>query len=405
MVGIQNTIKVKIEGISELNVKVARVFNEAVTLVSNDKHKLKKVFVFMTNLKFSQRQEEIINSFIDKIDNNKLTKNTLMRLVSQYKAPMITEIQDSSLVSYMGAKVQHKRKMVDSFKYAAKEEVDTVVDTFLGVGGSIMSLDKIMKQKGIKNLILNDFNPTLLNLHKNVSERTEELIEAVIEIYRTINQVDGNMFEPSQDTLDYLKKSLFILEQEGQYSNVYTSAIFMTLQSLQFGGRYDSFLHDNGNHISNMSSKVIEYDMYFRTITNNIHKIRKYAKMYNSYNTVFMNEGYEVLIENFKRHENVFFLFDPPYYDTKVQYRKNKKRGGGFNQEELLNKLPSLNFLYTNYKVRDVYDYARKYNFHIDEKLRTNKITGTDFAKREYFITSNNPDYKEEKKLEMYDYM
>ena len=348
----------------------------------------------MINLHFSARQKEILEKLDEKIKNIELNKNSLMRLISLYKIESNYEIQDSSLAPYMGVKIQHSDKMIKAFKDTIDDDTDTVCDTFLGMGGSITALNNVMKRFKIKNLILGDFNPTTLNLHKNVAENTEELIDAFIEVYRTINLKDGNIFKPAQETLDSLKNTLTVLEKSGQHSNVYASALFMFIQPLQFGGGYDSRLDENNNLVSKLSSKVIGYPMYFRTIFNSIHKFRKYAKMYNSYDTVFLNEDYSVIVDNLKGKDNVLFLFDPPYYDTKVQYHKKNKKDKGFNQEKLLNKLPSLKFIYTNYKVRDIYDFSNKFNFRIDEKIRTNKISGTDEVKTEYFITSNNVGYK-----------
>lgn len=313
--------------------------------------------------------------------------------LSNYDIDMIEDFQSLVLFPYSGNKIKFKEEMIEMYELAHNENIDTICDTFLGAGGSISSLYHTFLEKGIKNLIVNDFNHTVLNTHKNVAENSEGLIDTVVETYRTIYLLNDDMFNPSEDILKKLHMAFLALEKNEQYEHLQTSALFLFFQNITFSGAYKGVFED-GKDFKNTKASFKIYDMnrYFQGLLNTIVKIIEYSKIYNRFNTVFMNDDYINLVRDFRENENVLFLFDPPYYNSSANYGLKPT---DFNQRKLLEQLSGLNFLYNNNKHMEIYEFIQKFGYHSMNKLRRNNSSGgSDIPVYEYLVASNMDNIK-----------
>lgn len=375
--------------LSEVNDKFGSVFGNLLKEHMNDKEKYKEIFIKMTSLSDCSKEfkmnvmNEIETTGINALYSNEISPNK--------------DFQSLSLFPYSGNKIKFKNEMTEMFELSYNDNIETVVDTFLGAGGSISSLYESFLKNGIKNLILNDINPTILYTHKNVHSHKDEMIDTYIDTYRTIHLMNDNIFNPSDKTLLKLKEAFINSEKQGLHSDIQTSVLFVFFQTLQFSGIYKSKVDKKtGVRSSKISHKNYDINKYINGLLNSVSKIEEYSMIYNSFNTIFMNQDYVELVDKFKNDESMFFLFDPPYYDCSSNYGFEF-----FNQRELLEKLNGLSFVYNNNKDPEIYEFIKKYNFHAMEKLRrVSSSSGiSDIPTYEYLVSSNNTNKKSVQKV------
>lgn len=371
--------------INNTNKLFTQAFEGALNDNKNNEEQYRKIFLKMSYL--NSHKDEFKSKVLNDIIENGIDA------LSNYNIDYIEDFKSLVLFPYSGNKIKFKEEMVEMYNLAHKDNIDTICDTFLGAGGSISSLYNTFLDKGIKNLIVNDFNHTLINTHQSVAERTEELISSVINTYRTIQLLNDNIFNPSEDTLEKFKKAFLVLEKSQNYRNIQTSALFLFFQNITFSGAYKGVFEDGKDFINTKASaKIYDINRYFQGLLNTIVKIKEYSKIYNSFNTVFMNEDYRLLVDKLKNDDNVLFLFDPPYYDSSANYGLKE---GDFNQRELLEKLSGLDFLYNNNKHREIFEFIQKYNYHSMSKLRRNNSSSkSDIPVYEYLVASNKHNMK-----------
>ena len=366
--------------LSKTNLLYTKAFGNSLQSNANDEQKFKEIFLQMSYLNShgDELKEKVLNDLIENgIDS-----------LSNYAIDMIEDFKSLALFPYSGNKIKFKNEMIQMYEYAHNEDIDTVVDTFLGAGGSISSLYHTFLEKGIKTLIVNDFNHTVINTHKNVAQKEEELINSVINTYRTIYLLGDDMFNPSPETLKKLREAFLAMEHSEKYEEVQTSSLFLFFQHITFSGAYKG-IFEGGKDFKTTEATAKIYDMgkYFQGILNTIVKIKEYNKIYNSFDIVFMNDDYIKLVESFRNNEKVVFLFDPPYYASSANYGLKK---GDFNQIKLLEQLSGLNFLYNNNKHREIFDFIKRFNYHSMSKLRrNNSSSASDVPVYEYLVASN----------------
>lgn len=363
--------------ISEVNEKFASVFGSLLKENMEYKDRYKEIFIRMSHLNTYSKEYKL--KVMNEIESNGIDSFLEQKIVA------VKDFQQYSLFPYPGNKIKFKDEMTQMFELAHNEDIETVVDTFLGAGGSISSLFEVFLEKGVKNLVLNDLNPTVLHTHKNIHSKKDEMIDTYIETFRTIHYLNDDIFNPSEETLLKLKEMFINSEQEELHSEVQTSVLFLFFQTLQFSGIYESETDKNGVRTSKINHKNYDINKYTNGLVNAVSKIEEYSMIYNSFNTKFRVEDYEVLVDKFKNDKTVLFLFDPPYYDAKANYGFND-----FPQRKLLEKLSGLNFIYNNNKHPEIYEFITKYNFHSMDKLRRVALNNTDIPTYEYLVCSNN---------------
>lgn len=358
-----------------------QAFKKPLEFHKNDKQKYKEIFLAMSYL--NSYNEE----FKEKVLNNIIENG--IEVLSNYEIDMIESCKNLALFPYSGNKIKFKDEMNQMYEYAHTDKVDTIIDTFLGAGGSISSMYQTFLDKGIKSLILNDFNHTIMNVHKNVAENTDELIDTLINTYRTIQMMGDDVFNPGEETNLKLRKAFFVLEKNKDFEHSQNSALFLYFQNIKFSGAYDGKFEDGKDFLHTKASiRIYDINRYFQGLLNSVVKIKMYSKIYNSFDTVFTNDDYANLVDKFRGREEVLFLFDPPYYESSANYGL---KPSDFNQRKLLEKLEGLNFLYNNNKHREIFEFIEKYKFHSMSKLRRNNSSrGSDVPIYEYLVSSNS---------------
>jgi len=364
--------------ISHINKLTSETFEPILYEYRNDKEKYRDIFIRMSYL------SSYSNDYRMKVMND--IKDKGIEGLYSNEIEKANEFQSLSLFPYSGNKLKFKKEMNQMFELGCNENIDTICDVFLGAGGTISSLYHSFIDKGIKNLVLNDLNESLIYTHSNIHKYKEEMINGLIDSYRTLHLLNDSIFFPSENTLDKLKQVLINSEKQELYSDIQTSILFLFFQTIQFSGTYESEIDENNLRVSKITSKIYDINKYIRGLLNSIDRIEEYNMIYNSFNTIFVNDDYKNIVNQFKNEESAFFLFDPPYYDCLSNYGFND-----FNQRELLEKLSGLNFLYNNNKHIEIFGFIQKYNFHTLEKLRRVRSSGgIDTPVYEYILSSNS---------------
>ena len=246
--------------INNTNKLFTQAFEGALNDNKNNEEQYRKIFLKMSYL--NSHKDEFKSKVLNDIIENGIDA------LSNYNIDYIEDFKSLVLFPYSGNKIKFKEEMVEMYNLAHKDNIDTICDTFLGAGGSISSLYNTFLDKGIKNLIVNDFNHTLINTHQSVAERTEELISSVINTYRTIQLLNDNIFNPSEYTLEKFKKAFLVLEKSQNYRNIQTSALFLFFQNITFSGAYKGVFEDGKDFINTKASaKIYDINRYFQGLS------------------------------------------------------------------------------------------------------------------------------------------
>lgn len=328
------------------------------------------------NLSDSEKVEEYkkLSSIYSVKNNNERDES----FVKYFNGEMISveglEKKDNSqLFNYNGNKNKFSSIFQKTFPKVS-EGVNTVTDVFFGQGGSTTVLEKQMKESGVKNLVLNEFNTTIYQLHKDVMENPDDLIEVCLSIYERIYNNFGTLNIGKEEiklVVKGLKEEINEYERVGDL-NIYTSAVFLILNSVSFNGVYK---YDFENKVSKEFSVSSDMSKFFRGFFTIPTKIKERSRVYNSFNTTFRNEdGIELMRE--LKGDNVLFLIDPPYLeinsDEVVDCRGNygvEDLEGGFNHLGLLEVMVGTNYIYNNNKngtLNRYMDLCREYNENVN---------------------------------------
>lgn len=278
--------------------------------------------------------------------------------------------KDYSLFIYAGNKIKFKNSMNYALKNILEENpsINTVVDLFMGSGGSIAAISEQLEKNDITDIIVSDLNETAINVHKNVKEHPQEVFEEIQKIHMIIIQSGEDVFSPSEKMMKALKKLLNANEFKGNYSSLETSALFLFLNQNTYGGNYevDGNAIKSDITISNMNPTNYDDVKYYSSVLNLKHKIELYSKIYNSFNMIFLSEDCFKLMDTLRSDSHVLFLADPPYLTSKSDKIEGCEQNYNFifEHEKMLDYLEGTNFIYNNHmhKVIDKTCKANNYN-------------------------------------------
>lgn len=191
-------------------------------------------------------------------------------------------------------------------EYPSKINKMLYVEPFIGSGAFLFD---IKPKKGI----ISDINTNLILSYKIIKNNVEELIEKLIihdkkekkdmeKYYYYIRNKYNKRIGNEIDIVSYL----FVLNARC-YNGLYRENKSGGYNA-PFGG------YDRGKLI--IKNKIISFD-----IINNLHNISSYL---NNNNIFIINKNYDKLIKFLleKEKNKMFFLLDPPYFNTFTQYNK-----------------------------------------------------------------------------------
>ena len=282
--------------------------------------------------------------------------------------------------SYNGSKLKFKVPVDKALERILNADIElditTVISLCLGsLAGIITQFQKLLKH-GIKNLILNDLNLTLVGFFKNVYENLEELQDAVCEIIIEIKEHFGNLSVDRiafQTVYNYLLAKLNQYELNGEHNSIYASAIFFFLTRDSYNGIYR---YDIENDITLEVTMSPDDKKRLYIFLKNIHELEAINEFLHSFESVsFLTMDCIELLKIYKDDKTVLFDADPIYVKTNSKVLETSRGNYGFEDIDFDHKLflellIGTNFIYYNHS-----------HFIFDEIVNNNNLSITKILK------------------------
>ena len=271
--------------------------------------------------------------------------------------PDSKKIQSAVLFEYVGNKrAFYKRTQTLLKERIESEKINTIVVPFTGSGSDFLNVAPKMIREEKRTVVLNDLNPSIVNLFKTIRDNKKELIR---EIETIIN--DQKSLAGSNPTLsDYqlfhkmLREELHVLELK-KIMGIRRAALFIIIMNTTFGGNYE---WKNGKSHVGISTDLKKFQKYSKTID----KIEMYSFYMDKYEVIVENEDYADILEKYDGLTTLF-LIDPPYLKQDATDPKGTTKGilvstavtygnPDFPHRECINNVKSLRgqVIYHNYR-------------------------------------------------------
>ena len=270
----------------------------------------------MSNLN-KLKKSELLEQFKNLNINKSKTKKEIISII---KSKEIIESKEEKeiieyekpLIKWVGGKTQIIDKIISNFP----NEFDNYHELFIGGGSVLLALLENVEKNKIKvNNSINayDINETLINMYKNIQNKSDELL---LEIKKVINLYN---VDESQEKYYYSIRNEFNKLSQDEKNKPKGSAYFIFLNKTCFRGVYRE--GPNGFNVPFGHYKNPE-------IINEEH-LKRVSKLIRNVN--FYHSSFDKSFEKVK--ENDFIYLDPPYAPENsksfVGYTSN-----GFNLEQ-----------------------------------------------------------------------
>jgi DNA adenine methylase len=216
----------------------------------------------------------------------------------------------------------------------------------------------------IKNGILNDINPYLINLYQIIKSNLEDLLKILNEL--NLDKYNNKTeFQKIKDEFNKLKFEKNLTTEK----KVRLASIFIYLNKRSFNGLY----RENKSGI---------YNVPYRNNKSNIfdeENLKEISNYFNKNNITFENKTFEKFDISFFKKGDLVYL-DPPYYPSKKsKFSSYSKDGFSIEQQELLAKLcveldkKGIIFIMSNSPCPEIKQLYQKFNtkeFYLGRQMR-----------------------------------
>jgi hypothetical protein len=378
-----------------LNNKMENVLQNNIS----NKTKFIKILTTISKVKYSKNID--LKMYLFKLNLKSLEDYLVKNHNTDYKLDK-EPLRGFPIGMYEGSKHKDKIELQSTAKLVLENtKTDTYVDNLTGLGGSFFVMAPILKEYGVKNIVLNDWNPLLSTLHRNLYNKhkqvEKELSLIVSDIYSKYNTFYITKLEDKKELFNKLLKDLNNLEREKAYSPK-TTALFLFLSGISRGG---NCAHRNGVSKMGFSDTNSKYKKFYLII----NRVGIYHRLYNSFDSFKVHStNYKNVIKKYD-NENTIIHFDPPYNDCDTRDKSFFKEGDiisecsanygdmgeGFPLEELLKDCGKLisNILYINYSHPSIKHYAHKFDLKLYE-FQKQIINGSNRIEKTEIIMYSN---------------
>ena len=275
-----------------------------------------KIFFALSLLTYTKDTQVIkrINALLDRgdISHSVLTDYVLRNYpYFSFNSPHL-----GNLYPYAGGKQKFYETINTHFKEVVdSQEISTIIDPFMGGLGTFYSLfTHIPKDTSV---ILNDLNPSIYTLSKNVQNKNGQ--KKMMVFISNIIQDMFNQYQTCQPTSEQYKEyhSTLLQKLNGIEKNrtakntIEGSSILLFLLNNGFGGNYE--MKDSGSYIS-ASTDTKKVKRFF----NFVGKIGLYHYLYNTAKVTFHNKDYKTILKKYSGHSDTYTTMDPPYFQTNM---------------------------------------------------------------------------------------
>lgn len=257
----------------------------------------------------------------------------------------------------------------------AKSGIAGYCEPFCGGLGSFVEVAETLHAKGIKSIVLNDINSSLINTyqfilkdpHLLISE-AKKLEDKFVALFPKVTADTDllNNKKLKRASEFYIKTRVKFNKVKGSNS-IEEAGLFLFLMSHSFNGIYRENASGGFNSPFNWRQKETDFAV-----------VLEYHAFFNQFDISFTNMPWVDTFEN----SDYLFYFDPPYLNA-IQAGENAYSKGGFglrDQVELVSKICTTlkHFLYSNHDMpilRNTFKEKAQGNFKIDQFGRNNVIS------------------------------
>ena len=323
-------------------------------------HNLQKRNGFVNNYKLIETSSLIFNVRNVTQSHKKILKRVfgqgedIEEVVNEYSRKHIYKT-----FSYSGSKFKFKNTtreaLTDILSYDIENKIDTMVSPCAGSISGVISYSEILQSHGIKHLVLNDLNLTIINFFKNVKDNIQELKNEVVNL---IIESKNYLKDLGCDKEDYRVLYNYFLEKLKEYeknelhNHITASALFFFIARDSYNGIYKYDIEENFTkkiHFSPDNTKRLHIFL------KNVLELDKISEFLNSFETVeFLTMDCIELVNRTNHLKNVIYDADPIYVKTEVEedfisvgnnYGFEKEY---FDHKGFLEAFKGTNFIYFN---------------------------------------------------------
>lgn len=276
----------------------------------------------------------------------------------------------TNMFSYLGNKEFVKDDLLEIFEkqYSLNPSIDTYVEPFMGGIKSFISIHKSLLEKGVKKIVLNDYNSYIVEMWSCIKNNCEELVKVCHEIYPSVTR------DNYKDRFYQLECLFNMIKDEKTYeSKILRSSLLILTLRFSFNGFYG----ETKTKKLNMNVTTGYRDVY-----RVIESIKEHHEILKQFEITFHNRDYKEVMDMYKNRKNVYMYIDSPYLKNNSNYIT-----GGFGLEEQLKvcsyfkDLP--NFCYSNVYREETKSFLLDRNYSLRTIKRSNRIGKKDERKKE----------------------
>jgi len=283
---------------------------------------------------------------------------------------------DTKLFAYTGSKAKYLSKFNDLHTQVDIKKVGTYIEAF---GGSLASLFHNLSNVSADRVIINDINPRLINLYKQIQDNPQDVIEVFTLLEETFQshipkRLKGKRLVTAEEGREKYLAHLrnFYSEARAFYNtsdstSTQNAGTLLFILQHNFNGIYNESKGGNFNTSFNWSTKNVDIEKIIKNILN-LHSF------FTRSNVIIENLDTDALIEKYSDSYDTLIYLDPPYVDSEIGY--SAEQTTDYNTVEAHLKLLE------SCKVFDYVMYSNNHNETINKKLentvyfqRTNGIT------------------------------
>ena len=261
--------------------------------------------------------------------------------------------KETKMFSYSGSKMKYKEHFEKAHNKAQVKNVHTYIEAF---AGTLSSMFHNLSNITAKRIIINDINPSLINLYRQIKSNPNEVIETFEILEKTFQENVPSEFENQS----LVKNNVLREEKLGHLRDFYHQArdIFNKKENTpQNAGIMIFMLNHNFNGLYSEAKKTGNFNIAFNWNVRKV-KIEPIVKNINNLHNFFVdneviihNMDVASLIEKYSGKKDTMIYLDPPYTNSVIGYSSNQITNYNTTQShlDLLNQCNVFNYvLYSN---------------------------------------------------------
>ena len=273
--------------------------------------------------------------------------------------------ENTKLFSYTGSKAKYKTNFDNLHAQVKIKKVDTYIEAF---GGSLASMFHNLEHLETNKIVINDINPRLINLYKQIQANPQEVIEIFELLEDTFQSHIPKRLKGKGLIKDKKVRNKYLAHLRDFYNSArdfYNTSDFTTSQN---AGTLLFLLQHNFNGVYNEAKKTGFYNISFNwnmkkiNVESIVKNLMNLHKFFTDKEVVIECLDTSSLIEKYAENNDTMIYLDPPYVDSKVGY--SSKQTTNYNSVEahlaLLQSCEELDYIM----------YSNNFNETINAKLQ-----------------------------------